>query len=178
MSPADEGDEFDELFELLGSRTRYEILRLLSHEPMFLGQLSRELSVGQQALIRHLRQLLEQGFLETYEDESIRGPPRKYYRLNKCVRLSINIAPNGVRVVRIVPADAEPHGVEEVLEQDYPDLQRLVLRAQRLSEIPDPLDRKREAIDLIKELEAKSSEFRDVGRYLREIIKRLREARL
>lgn len=178
MSPADEGDEFDELFELLGSRTRYEILRLLTREPMFLGQLSRELSVGQQAIIRHLRQLIEQGLLDTYEDESIRGPPRKYYRLNKCVRLSINIAPDGVRVVRIMPAATEPQGVEEVLEQEYPELHRLVVRAQRLSEIPDSLDRKREAIDLIKELEAKSSEFKDMGRYLHDVIKRLRETHL
>jgi predicted transcriptional regulator len=178
MSPADESDEFDELFELLGSRTRYEILRLLTREPMFLGQLSRELAVGQQAIIRHLRQFIEQGLLDTYEDESIRGPPRKYYRLNKCVRLSINIAPDGVRVIRIMPGATGPHGVEEVLQQNYPDLHRLVVQAQRLSEIPDSLDRKREAIDLIKELEAKSSEFQDVGRYLRGIIKWLRETHL
>ena len=178
MSPANEADEFDELFELLGSRTRYEILRLLTREPMFLGQLSRELEVGQQAVIRHLRQLLEQGLLETYEDESIRGPPRKYYRLSKCVRLSINIAPDGVQVVRITPAATEPQGAEEVLQQEYPELYRLVNRAQRLSEIRDPLDRKREAIDLIKQLETRSSEFQDVGRYLRDIIKRLRETHL
>jgi predicted transcriptional regulator len=178
MSPADEGDEFDELFELLGSRTRYEILRLLTREPMFLGQLSRELDVGQQAVIRHLRQLIEQGLLDTYEDESIRGPPRKYYRLNKCVRLSINIAPDGVRVIRIMPGATGPHGIEEVLQQNYPDLHRLVVRAQRLSEIPDSLDRKREAIDMIKELDAKSSEFQDVSRYLRGIIKWLRETHL
>lgn len=178
MSPGDEGDEFDELFELLGSRTRYEILRLLTREPMFLGQLSRELSVGQQAVIRHLRQLIEQGFLATYEDESIRGPPRKYYRLNRCVRLSINIAPDGVRVIRITPTTTEPQGVEEVLQQNYPDLHRLVIRAQRLSEIPDSLDRKREAIVLIKQLEATSSEFQEVGKYLRGIVKWLRETHL
>jgi ArsR family transcriptional regulator len=178
VSPGDESDEFDELFELLGSRTRYEILRLLTREPMFLGQLSRELSVGQQALIRHLRQLLEQGLLETYEDESIRGPPRKYYRLNKCVRLSINIAPEGVRIVRIMPGATEPQNVEEVLRQNYPELQRLVVRAERLSEIPDLLDRKREAIVLIKQLESESSEFQDVGRYLRSIIKWIRDNHL
>lgn len=178
MSPDTEGDEFDELFELLGSRTRYEILRLLSREPMFLGQLSRELDVGQQALIRHLRQFIEQGLLETYEDESIRGPPRKYYRLNKCVRLSINIAPEGVRVVRIGPGASEPQNIEEVLEQDHPDLHRLVIRARRLPEISDSLDRKREAIDLVKQLEAKANEVRDVGHYLRDVIKWLRETQL
>ncbi|MFW9935061.1 MAG: ArsR/SmtB family transcription factor, partial [Candidatus Thorarchaeota archaeon] len=104
MSSRDSRDESIHLFWLLGNPTRFEILRRLSQEPMFLGQLSRELDVHQQAILRPLQELIERGFLETYEDESIRGPPRKYYRLAKTVRVSVQITPQGIRVVRVVPS--------------------------------------------------------------------------
>lgn len=175
MPPTEPSDEFDILFELLGNRTRYEILRRIAREPMFLGQLSRELAVGQQAILRHLRQLREQGLLETYEDESIRGPPRKYYRLSKTIRLTIHIAPDGVRVIRIIPVDTEPQSVEEILRHRYPEIFHLVLRAQGLPKISGMLNQKRTAIDLIQQLKDKRGEVIAVGKYLRSVIGWLRE---
>jgi predicted transcriptional regulator len=168
-------DEFDELFKLLGNKTRRELLHRLAREPMFLGQISRELSIGQQAIIRHLRELIEQGFLESYEDESIRGPPRKYYRLSKTVRLTVQITPEGLRVVRIIPAAAPPESVEERLQRQYPELARLVFLANQLSKIPDPLDRKQNAINIIRTLETKAKETKEISRYLQIFAKRLRD---
>ena len=178
MSRRTSTDEFDVLFKLLGNRTRYEILRRIAIEPMFLGQLSRELSVGQQAIIRHLRQMIEQGLLETYEDESIRGPPRKYYRLSKTVRLTIQIAPDGVQVIRVVPTRRKPRTVEEVIRRNYPELQVLITRAQQLPSIPGLLDRKRAAIDLIENLEKKASEVGEVAKHLKIVINYLSETYL
>jgi len=175
MSPAEPSDEFDILFELLGNRTRYEILRHIAREPMFLGQLSRELEIGQQAIIRHLRQMLEQGLLETYEDESIRGPPRKYYRLSKAIRLSIQISPDGVRVIRIIPVTTELQSVEEILKYRYPEIFRLVIHAQDIPKISGVLNQKQTAIELIQQIKAKYSEMNVVGKYLRSIIEQLQE---
>jgi predicted transcriptional regulator len=93
---------------------------------MFLGQLSRELSAHQQALLRHLDELIEKGFLETYEDESIRGPPRKYYRLTKTVRLSVHITPTGVRVVRVVPGTRRPRTIQEMIKRNYPEVAQII----------------------------------------------------
>jgi len=173
MPPAGPTDDFDVLFELLGNRTRYRILRLLAQQPMFLGQLARELETGQQAILRHLRQLVEQGLLETYEDRSIRGPPRKYYRLSKCVRLAVYIAPDGVHVVRATPDEAPPSTVEDLLVRDYPDLYRLVKQAKRLH-LASGRPEREEAVSLIRELESKLEDIREVEGYLREIVRRLR----
>lgn len=163
------------LFWLLGNPTRFEILRQLAREPMFLGQLSRELSAHQQALLRHLDELIEKGFLETYEDESIRGPPRKYYRLTKTIRLSVHITPTGVRVVRVVPSTRRPRTIQEMIKRNYPEVAQIIALAQRLRAIPDPLNRKRAAIDLLPQLEAKTKEIQDVNKFLDSVISALQK---
>lgn len=175
LSHKNQIDDNIHLFWLLGNPTRFEILRRLAREPMFLGQLSRELSAHQQALLRHLDELIEKGFLETYEDESIRGPPRKYYRLTKTVRLSVHITPTGVRVVRIAPGARRPRTIQEVIKRNYPELAQIITRAQRLRAIPDPLNRKRAAIDIIQQLEAKTKEIQGVNKFLDSVISALQK---
>ncbi|MFX1492503.1 MAG: hypothetical protein ACFFBU_09600, partial [Promethearchaeota archaeon] len=133
----------------------------------------RELEAHQQAILRHLDELIEKGFLETYEDESIRGPPRKYYRLTKTVRLSVHITPTGVRVVRIVPGTRRPKTVEGLIQRNYPEIYQLVVAAQRLPGIPDELDRKRAAIDIIQRLQSKTKETQEIGKYLTAVISAL-----
>lgn len=175
MTPQNASDEFDILFELLGNRTRFDILRRLAREPMYLGQLSRELEVHQQAILRHLEKLHEEGLLDTYEDESIRGPPRKYYRVSKAVRLTVHITPGGVRVIRIVPDKRRPKTIEDVIRRGYPELFQFVSQVQRLPQIYDQLDRKRAAIDLIQHLEGKMEETQEIGKFLKTVISYLRK---
>jgi ArsR family transcriptional regulator len=175
MSSHDSHDESIHLFWLLGNPTRFKILRRLSQEPMFLGQLSRELAVHQQAILRHLQELIERGFLETYEDESIRGPPRKYYRLAKTVRVSVQITPQGIRIVRVVPSMRQPRTIEGAIKRSYPEVHQLVSMVQRLGNIPNELDRKRAAIDLIQQLEAKASEAQEVSKFIDSVISALQK---
>ncbi len=173
MSQDNHSDENIHLFWLLGNATRFEILRHLAREPMFLGQLSRELAAHQQAILRHLDELIERGSLETYEDESIRGPPRKYYRLTKTVRLTVHITPSGVRVIRIAPGPKQPRTIEEVIKRNYPEIHQLLSLVQQLPRIPDELDRKRAAIDLIQQLEHKAKESQGVCNFLNSVISSL-----
>ncbi|MFW9831815.1 MAG: ArsR/SmtB family transcription factor [Candidatus Thorarchaeota archaeon] len=178
MSNPNSFDESINLFWLLGNHTRFEILRCLANEPMFLGQLSRELAAHQQAILRHLQELIERGFLETYEDESIRGPPRKYYRLTKTVRLSVHITPTGIRVVRLVPGAKQPTTIEGLLKRNYPEISQLLAQSQRLPAIPNELDRKRAAIDLIQQLEIKAKETSDISRFLASVVSALQKQHL
>jgi predicted transcriptional regulator len=175
VAERDQIDDNVRLFWLLGNPTRFEILRRLAHEPMFLGQLSRELDAHQQALLRHLDELIEKGFLETYEDESIRGPPRKYYRLTKTVRLSVHITPTGVRVVRIVPGTRAPRTIKGIIQRNYPEIHQIVSAVQRLPGIPNRLDRKRAAIDIIQRLEVKVKETQELSKYLATVISALQK---
>ena len=175
MSPRESHDESVHLFWLLGNPTRFEILQRLSQEPMFLGQLSREIAVHQQAILRHLQELIERGFLETYEDESIRGPPRKYYRLAKTVRVSVQITPQGIRIVRVVPSMRQPRTIEGVIQRSYPEIHQLISLVQRLRNIPNELDRKRAAIDLIQQLGAKAEEAQEVSKFLDSVVSSLQK---
>jgi ArsR family transcriptional regulator len=168
-------DESIRLMWLLGNPTRFEILRRLSEEPMFLGQLSRELAVHQQAILRHLQELIKKGFLETYEDESIRGPPRKYYRLAKTVRVSVQITPQGIRIVRVVPSMRQPRTIEGVIQRSYPELHQLVSMVHRLRSIPNELDRKRAAIELLQQFEVKANEVQEVSKFLDAVISSLQK---
>jgi ArsR family transcriptional regulator len=175
MPPTEISDEFDILFHLLGNRTRYEILRHLAREPMFLGQLSRELEIGQQAILRHLRELIKQGLLETYEAESIRGPPRKYYKLGKCIRLSIRISPEGIYVISTVPDTAQPRSIEELLRRNYPELSRLLARVQLLPRIKNKENRRLASLELLQQLKRKRREVRSIAEYLSQVIKWVQE---
>lgn len=175
MSHPKSHDESIRLMWLLGNPTRFEILRRLSEEPMFLGQLSREIAAHQQAILRHLQELIKKGFLETYEDESIRGPPRKYYRLAKTVRVSVQITPQGIRVVRVVPSMRQPRTIEGVIQRSYPELHQLVSMVHRLLSIPNELDRKRAAIELLQQFEAKADEVQEVSKFLDAMISSLQK---
>jgi ArsR family transcriptional regulator len=175
MSFSNSHDESIRLFWLLGNPTRFAILRRLAQEPMFLGQLSRELQAHQQALLRHLDELVDRGFLETYEDESIRGPPRKYYRLTKTVRVSVHITPDGVRVIRVVPGRRKPRTIQETIQRNYPELIQLLNQVELLPRIPGDLNRKRAAIGLLQQLEDKAKETRDISAFLDSVISALQK---
>jgi predicted transcriptional regulator len=82
-----------EFFKLIGNETRRDILRSIAQEPKYLFKLSQELNKSQQMLQRHLKCLLDQGWL-TYEinDEESKGPARKLYRIAKNVSVKITLS--------------------------------------------------------------------------------------
>jgi ArsR family transcriptional regulator len=60
---------------------------------MYFNQLSKEVEVGQQAILRHLGVLEENGLIETYSEKSELGAPdRKYYRLSSSFSLTIALS--------------------------------------------------------------------------------------
>ena len=86
-------NEIDCVFYLLGNRTRRDILSTLSDEPMYFNQVSKEIGIGQQAMLRHMQALEDAGFVSTYREKSELGAPdRKYYRLDSTFNLTISIS--------------------------------------------------------------------------------------
>ena len=84
-----------EVLDVLGNETRRRILRLLCEGPKYLIQLSRELNVSQQAILKHIAVLERYGFISSYvERGGLPAPPRKYYTLNRSVMLTVNLAPH------------------------------------------------------------------------------------
>ncbi|AAL81914.1 transcriptional regulator [Pyrococcus furiosus DSM 3638] len=87
------GEELNRLLDVLGNETRRRILFLLTKRPYFVSELSRELGVGQKAVLEHLRILEEAGLIESRVEKIPRGRPRKYYMIKKGLRLEILLTP-------------------------------------------------------------------------------------
>ena len=87
MSPVYDDDI---ILDIIGNNTRRKILATLAREPMYFNQLAKEISIGQQAIIRHMKTLEDMGLIESYAEKSNLGAPdRKYYRLNSSFSLTI-----------------------------------------------------------------------------------------
>ena len=108
------------LLEVLGNETRRKILRLLAEEPKYLIQLSKELNVSQQAILKHIDVLERYGLISSYEARGeLPAPPRKYYILNRSFTLSIDLAPHTVSF------EAQEVGEPKVPSQLGPEAEKL-----------------------------------------------------
>ena len=87
MSPVYDDDI---ILDIIGNNTRRKILATLAREPMYFNQLAKEISIGQQAILRHMKTLEDIGLIESYAEKSNLGAPdRKYYRPNSSFSLTI-----------------------------------------------------------------------------------------
>ena len=91
-------EEIDELFYLLENPTRRRIFQLLSVERLYPlkmhKQLSRDIDVTQQAIVKHLKILEDHGLVESQDEPSNRGPNRRVYTVSREVSLHIDIGPS------------------------------------------------------------------------------------
>jgi predicted transcriptional regulator len=88
-----EGSEASMILDLLGNDTRRNILRLLVEEPKYFIQLSRELGVNQQAVLKHLGLLTGKGLVSSYRKPSDLGAPeRKYFRVDRSLMLTVGLS--------------------------------------------------------------------------------------
>lgn len=93
-------DNIDVLLEVLGNDTHRRILQLLADEPRYFIQLSKDLGVSQQAVLKHLEVLERNGFVTSFEgDSDFAAPKRKYYQLNRSFMLAIGMTKDAVQFV-------------------------------------------------------------------------------
>lgn len=88
----------EDILDVMGCKTRRDIIDLLRQEPMFVSEISNELNVGQKAVIAHLRAMEEVGILNSSYKKILRGRPRKYYDLDNEVTIQITINKNSFDV--------------------------------------------------------------------------------
>ncbi|WP_432703548.1 ArsR/SmtB family transcription factor [Methanothermobacter thermautotrophicus] len=86
------------ILDVMGCKTRREIINLLREEPRFVSEISKELDIGQKAIIEHLRAMEEAGILSSFFRKIERGRPRKYYDISRDIHISITINRNNFRV--------------------------------------------------------------------------------
>ena len=88
------------LLDLLGNENRRRILRLLSHKPCYVTEISEYLGVSPKAVIDHLRKLEEAGLVESRTDDR----RRKYFHISRNLRLEVSVSPYGFGAKSAYPA--------------------------------------------------------------------------
>ena len=96
-NPVD-GIDKEDILDVMGCKTRRDIINLLREEPMFVSEISNELNIGQKAIIEHLRAMENIGILSSSYKKILRGRPRKYYDLDQEVNIHITINKNTFKV--------------------------------------------------------------------------------
>lgn len=86
--------------DVLGSKPRLELLRLLSRRDMYVSELMDEVGMDGKTATHHLDVLTEAGLIESYEDGR-----RRYYTLVREVRVEISPSPNRRFVARFPEHD-------------------------------------------------------------------------
>lgn len=81
--------------EVLGSKPRLELLRLLSRRDMYVSELMEEVGMDGKTATHHLDVLTEAGLLDSYKDGR-----RRYYTLVREIRVEITPSPNRRFVAR------------------------------------------------------------------------------
>ncbi|MDR2873576.1 MAG: ArsR family transcriptional regulator [Methanobrevibacter sp.] len=86
--------DMEDILDVMGCRTRREIIELLRDEPRFVSEISKKLCIGQKAIIGHLKAMEAIGILESSFKKIIRGRPRKYYDMPHDFKINISITKN------------------------------------------------------------------------------------
>lgn len=94
ISPSLTDIDVEDIFDVMGCKTRRDIINLLQEEPMFVSEIANELNIGQKAIISHLRAMEEIGILNSSYKKIMRGRPRKYYDLPHNVTINVVINTN------------------------------------------------------------------------------------
>lgn len=150
----DEEDFFDVVLKILGNKTRRSMLELLSGGPRFLSDISKELDIGQQSILRHIQEFTKAGILEETEDSTIEekkiGRRPKYYKIAENRRIIIDITPGRFFVDTIPSFLEESESLEEETKIKFcSDLENSEKEIDSLEKIMNPNER----YEKIKQLE-------------------------
>ncbi|HXW95248.1 MAG TPA: ArsR family transcriptional regulator [Nitrososphaerales archaeon] len=89
-----EQEELDTILQVVENPVRRKIIKRLSQEPAYALQLSKELSLGQPLVAKHLVVMEHAGLVSSAKEASPAGPPRKKYSLAKGVTITMDVGPN------------------------------------------------------------------------------------
>ena len=130
-------DDIDMLLSMVENPTRRRILEAIVREPHYPLQLSKELGISQQAVMKNLSLMEQNGLVVSYRETSKIGPMRTLYVPNTEFTLLIDMH-NCMFTTRLISSgkpdedEAEMDGSEQALE-----------RLREIDSELDEMDRKR-----------------------------------
>ena len=140
--------DLDVLLSMVENPTRRKILESLVKEPHYPLQLSKELGISQQAVMKNLNMLEKNGMVVSYQVSSSIGPMRTVYEPNSEFTLVIDMR-NGMFSARMIePSEDEKEGFDDV------KMESLKKTRQTISEIDQKIEElNKERSKLIRERE-------------------------
>jgi len=81
--------DIDEILDVLGNESRRRILSLLAKKPCYVSEISYSLKMAPKAVLEHLEKLEKVGLIKSFEEGR-----RRYYYIDKTIRLEISITPH------------------------------------------------------------------------------------
>ncbi len=149
----------EEALTLLQNKVRREILERLVREPHYPLQLSQQIGVSQQAIMKHLSLLEKAGFVVSEMVPSEKGgPPKRIFAVRESFSMRIDLGPDLFRVEQRKLPKGGPMRISSALPSDVLGLAELVSGRRKiplgeamshlsvLSEELDSLDQQRDAI--------------------------------
>ena len=140
--------DLDVLLSMVENPTRRKILESLVKEPHYPLQLSKELGISQQAVMKNLNMLEKNGMVVSCQVSSSMGPMRTVYEPNSEFTLVIDMR-NGMFSARMIePSEDEKEGFDDV------KMESLKKTRQTISEIDQKIEElNKERSKLIRERE-------------------------
>ncbi len=122
--------KLDEILAIIENPTRRRILQKLSRERHYPLQLSKELKVSQQAIMKHLKVLEDLGLVTCRPEKSdAGGPDRKCYVAAYNFSLTVDFAPNLFNV------EMKPLVTSHDIAKEYEELEK---EKKKLESLKDP----------------------------------------
>ena len=142
--------DLDILLSMVENPTRRKILESLVREPHYPLQLSKELGISQQAVMKNLNMLEKNGMVVSYQVSSSMGPMRTVYEPNSEFTLVIDMR-NGMFSARMMePSKEEDEGFDNVkmesLKKTRQDISEIDKKIEELNKERSKLIREREKV--------------------------------
>lgn len=143
--------DLNKLLKILENPIRRKIIERLSQEFSYALQLSKDLSLSQQLVAKHLKTMEHSGMVNSYFASSPSGPRRKLFGLAKSFSIVLDVAPHlfkqNIFFFDVEPKKNEMSGTMTSLMErrdkilDYPpEKDKIITFSQLLADIDRKLD--------------------------------------
>jgi ArsR family transcriptional regulator len=157
--------EVGALLDILGNKTRRNVLKLATQEPRYLTELKEETGVEKMALSRHLSKMVEAHVLNKRSERVKRGRPRTYYSVPGTTKLTVNITPDHFQAKVENPEAKQGGDVHSLRLKSIKSIEEPVKKLTALSELAEDLQKEIKVHeDAIHRLEGILNEIRRAGK--------------
>ena len=101
--------DMDSILSIVENPTRRKILQAVVREPHYPLQLSKELGISQQAVVKNLNLMEREGLVVSYRESSDRGPDRIFYKPSSEFTITIDMR-NSMFEMRMISTDERMEG--------------------------------------------------------------------